>query len=683
MTTFLLKLTLCWGFFALLYTLLLRQETFFRANRAYLLGTTVLGVLLAAWPSEQLPVPVYETGEPMVILPVVAVGIQQAQETANAWESLDFLWVMYGLGAVLALLRMLWGLAKIAQMAMRGHAERLPDGCLLIQTEEAEVPFSFFKWVFVPAGLSGAKPQTPTFQTSNMEAMLAHERAHAHGWHSADVLLAELLCVALWFHPLAHWYRRALRTVHEYLADAEASRRTDKKQYGLLLIRQSQSGMPIAFANHFFQSPLKQRFVMLTKKASAPGRVLKFGLVAPLAVLFAVLFRQAPAIAQVVDKKHADFVRQLEAGGWMLTDTVVTFNPDTYEERIQIVRNSAAPEKDESGNLVYRYAEVQPQFPGGQEALTRFLQANLRYPEDAVKARAEAMVSVWLVVDEAGNLLKIKAHTNGGILPREDMEAEAERVVRDMPRWQPAQHKGKPVRCRVNFPIEFRLGAVPVATPNNSKIVVSDAETMPEYPGGQSALFQFLNDNLKYPEAAQAMKAEGTVYVKFLVNEDGSLSNIAPYYGNGNHERQELEAEAARIVSIMPKWKPAVKNGKVVKKEMILPFKFKLSDEDLSSEVDTPAEFPGGSPALMKFLAENIKYPEEAKKANAEGMAVIQFVVEKDGTLSNFENLKKDVRQDLTDEAMRVLRTSPKWTPATKDGQPVRVKMTLPIRFKL
>ena len=205
------------------------------------------------------------------------------EEVSNAWKELSLLWIVYWIGFVGMAARVLWGLAKIVLMAVRGQSERLSDGCLLIQTDEAKVPFSFFKWVFVPSLPQLSESSNPN-PNPNITLMLAHERAHAHGWHSVDVLFAEILCVVFWFHPVSHWYRSALRAVHEYLADADAARHADRKQYGLLLIGQSQSGMPIAFANHFFQSPLKQRLIMLTKKASAPVRAIKFGLVAPLAL---------------------------------------------------------------------------------------------------------------------------------------------------------------------------------------------------------------------------------------------------------------------------------------------------------------------------------------------------------------------------------------------------------------
>ncbi|MDO8367101.1 MAG: M56 family metallopeptidase [Saprospiraceae bacterium] len=569
MTIFLLKLTLCWGFFALLYALLLRHETFFRANRAYLLGTAILGILLATLPGEQMPVPEMDGG--MIALPEFTVGIQQVEAATSTWQDLDLLWIIYWAGFSLMTARVLWGLFRIMQMAVRGQSERLPDGCLLIQTAEAKVPFSFFRWVFVPAlpqlpeSLIPIKSGSGSSVENERALMLAHERAHAQGWHSADVLLAEILCIVFWFHPVAHWYRRALRTVHEYLADAAASRQADRKQYGLLLIGQSQSGMPIAFANHFFQSPLKQRLVMLTKKTSAPLRALKFGLVAPVAILFAMLFRQAPAIAQAVDEKHLAFVRELESNGWTEIDTVITFDPKTYTETVRFITKSSAPELDESGKLVYQYAEQQPQFPGGQEAMVKFLQDNLKYPEGARKAGAEGSTLVRFVVNYDGTISKVRAIAMSGFNVREDMLEESERVVLSMPKWIPAQHKGKKVACSLRLPINFSLANT------DAKSAVVD----PEFPGGMEAMGKFLSENIRYPETAKTAKAEGMAVVSFIIQEDGSLANIKQK-NTDEALHPALVEEAFRVVRSMPKWKPGLKEGKVVKSELCVPIKFKL-----------------------------------------------------------------------------------------------------------
>ena len=100
-------------------------------------------------------------------------------------------------------------------------------------------------------------------------------------------------------------------------------------------------------------------------------------------------------------------------------------------------------------------------------------------------------------------------------------------------------------------------------------------------------------------------------------------------------------------------------------------------------DVDVPPKFPGGETEMMKYLSSNIKYPESARKENAQGMVALGFVIEQDGSLSNVENLTSSAHAELVKEAIRVVKAMPKWEAGLKDGKPVKVKFTLPIRFKL
>lgn len=107
------------------------------------------------------------------------------------------------------------------------------------------------------------------------------------------------------------------------------------------------------------------------------------------------------------------------------------------------------------------------------------------------------------------------------------------------------------------------------------KEVLQTAEVMPQFPGGQNALFLFMAENTRYPAAAQQLGIEGTVYVGFIVEPDGSISNInilkgLPEGGSG------IEAEALRVTTLMPKWEPGMQDGNKVRVSYSLPFKFKL-----------------------------------------------------------------------------------------------------------
>lgn len=444
MLVFLLKLSLAWGAFALLYGLLLRQETFFRANRAYLLLTAAAGLALpfaAAWfPEKNLG-----AGLPVVHLPEVVVGLGRAAESSKMFGWAAILTWIYAAGAALATARLAWGLGQIFRLAARSRSERWPDGNWVRRADGVGLPCSFFGWVFIGKDFGDA-PESAQ--------ILAHERAHSRGWHSADVLFFECLCVVFWFHPLAHWYRRTARAVHEFLADEGAARTSNRKQYGLLLIRQSQSGLAPALANHFFTPQLKTRIAMLTKKASAPVRGLKYALALPLVPFFALLFQQNIALAQAMSSAE---IQKLEANGWIALDTVTTYDPATGKEDTKIVQRDLKPTLGSDGKLVYRVADVLPEFPGGMPELMKFMGNTMSYPAEARKAGAEGKVLVKFIVDETGRVNEARQADSGEANLHPALVQEAIRVILAMPRWKPATHHGKPVNCQMALPVKFRL----------------------------------------------------------------------------------------------------------------------------------------------------------------------------------------------------------------------------------
>lgn len=401
MVSFLLQLTLTWSLFALLYTLLLRRETFFQTNRHYLLTALALGFLLPLF-SRFVPGLMSGQGKtPVLLLSAVEVGWEKMELATSGWAWWNVPCWIWLAGSTVLFLRLLWGLAKLLRWGLKGQKARMADGCLLIRSNRAQLPFSFFRWIFVPSAFQPAE--------EDQALILAHERAHARHWHSADVLAIELLCAVFWWHPLAYWYRQALRTVHEYQADAHASGLFSKKQYGLLLIRQAQSGLPLVLANHFLQSPLKQRLIMLTKKATVPANRWKYSLPPLGLVLLALFFQQLPATAQ----KTGDL------------------------QEVQTL-------------------DQEPGFPGGQEAMAYYIANNLKYPEDARQSHSAGTVIVTFIVREDGSLSDIRTKTHEAKL-HASMEQEAARVVAAMPKWVPGKIKNRAVASELCLPIRFKL----------------------------------------------------------------------------------------------------------------------------------------------------------------------------------------------------------------------------------
>ena len=109
----------------------------------------------------------------------------------------------------------------------------------------------------------------------------------------------------------------------------------------------------------------------------------------------------------------------------------------------------------------------------------------------------------------------------------------------------------------------------------------------------------------------------------------------------------------------------------------------KKEQKSLVGEVDKPAEFPGGTDALMKYMSTQIKYPKESKDQGVEGRVFVGFVIDKNGSIKKVVLKKGTESKELNDEAIRVVKSMPKWSPAIKDGKKVASEMVLPIMFKL
>ena len=124
----------------------------------------------------------------------------------------------------------------------------------------------------------------------------------------------------------------------------------------------------------------------------------------------------------------------------------------------------------------------------------------------------------------------------------------------------------------MDAPVAPASVAVEEAPQDETFVIV---EQMPEFPGGQAALMQYLSTNIKYPEECRKMGVEGKVFVKFIVDQTGNIINAQVL--RGVPDGKLLEKEALRVVNAMPKWMPGKQGGKVVSVYFTLPISFKLA----------------------------------------------------------------------------------------------------------
>lgn len=198
-----------------------------------------------------------------------------------------------------------------------------------------------------------------------------------------------------------------------------------------------------------------------------------------------------------------------------------------------------------------------------------------------------------------------------------------------------------------------------------------------------------------YRKPADAKKYEN-VFISFVVEPNGTLSNIQVQGSDVQTKTKttkllpSVNREVTRVIRAMHKWTPAKKNGKAIRYRYEFNFKiheFELDPNEDAEQAEEIApnhvyeiveempEFPGGIEALFKWLSDNIKPHEEI------GRCVVEFIVEKDGSLSN-PKISKSKTPKLDAEAIRLVKAMPKWKPGKEKGKTVRVRYSLPIAFK-
>ena len=243
-------------------------------------------------------------------------------------------------------------------------------------------------------------------------------------------------------------------------------------------------------------------------------------------------------------------------------------------------------EDDNNEDEIYVLVEDNAGFPGGDDALRKYLKDHIQYPEMAKKNGTEGRVYVKFVVEKDGSITNIKVLRGIG----SGCDEEAVRVVSNMPKWNPGKQRRKVVRQYFNIPVKFSLEAdispeevIIIETEvepseetdkdNNEDEIFVFVEDNASFPGGVDARMKYLRENLKYPKMAIESGIQGTVYLKFVVEKDGSITNVKVLRGIGGG----CDEEAMRVVKNMPKWNPAKQRGKPVRVQFNMPIKFVLS----------------------------------------------------------------------------------------------------------
>lgn len=422
---YLLQVNLGIILFYALYKLICTRDTLFNSRRLILMLALILPFIIPLIDIREW----METRESLVMLtnfdysttiPEIVVGTAGTEPGNQVFVISEWIKNIYIAGILALSVRLIVQAIGLYLIILR-TPEKTVNGIRIKCMKDKSGPFSFFNWIFL---------NPDNVKEEEMSEILTHEMAHVRQRHSIDVIISELVNICCWINPFAWLMKREVRLNLEFLADRkvmDAGFATKSYQYHLLGLTYSHK---YGLSNNFNFSHLKQRIIMMNKKKTNGAGHIKYA-------LFAI-----PAFALLL-------------AGNISCSSEATKNDDVKEkaatEKPEVVEIPA--EKADTKDEVFMVVEQMPEFPGGMKELMTYLKDNIKYPKAAQDKKVQGRVIVQFVVEKDGT------PTEFNVIRSVDptLDAEALRVMKEMPKWKPGMQKGQAVRVKYTVPVSFKL----------------------------------------------------------------------------------------------------------------------------------------------------------------------------------------------------------------------------------
>lgn len=527
--------------FYLFYKWIWSREKYFKISRLLLFVMPILAAIVPLIPWRSLMRSSRTVGEVEAIDMLFSVNLSDFVVVAPHEEISYWVWGIAGLyllGSAFVFLRGLVEYLKLGAFFRKFKDSTCAmDGGMKLTIIDANIaPFSCFNRIVI---------SRRDYENNGTE-IIAHETMHIELKHSWDIVFANLIVVLQWFNPAAWLWKREFQLLHEYQVDDRILKSgIDAQKYQLLLIQKSVGEQMFNLGNSFNHGYLKKRIYMMLNNKKDSWTLLKLAFVGPLVVLLIALIGGTDGV--FAQTKSLDGV---------IGDGIEENIFPKLEESDRVTPPQDV--KKDKERVVYTVAEVMPEFPGGMAAMMKFLGDSINYPIEAKEKKIQGRVVITFVVREDG--VVVDPEIVRGV--EDSLDKEALRVVSAMPKWVPGKQDGKAVNVKYTLPITFRIP--------EEQVVYKEAE----FPGGEAEFYKFVSKNIKYPEKARLAGAEGDVVAFIVIDVDGNVSALSV-----NGENTYLKDELARVVKLMPKWKPAEKeDGTKVESKYPLPVLFKFAD---------------------------------------------------------------------------------------------------------
>ena len=627
-----LKVAVLIAVFYFCYRLLMERETMHRLNRIVLLSSILLSLALPL-----CVITLHKTieVEPMRVadypkLVITELGYISAEESVTPsieTNKMDFvknlfqpsvIFAIFLVGLLCRLLYIANSYRHLRRMIKDSEQYPLEDGVTLAVVDLPVAPFSWMRTIVL---------SRIDYEERN-PSIIAHERGHILLHHSWDIVFVEVLTALQWFNPVVWLLRRDLQTIHEYEADASVlSSGSDVSQYIQLLMRKATGTKACILANGINNSTTKKRINMMLVNKSSHRNSLK--LLALLPIVGVTLALNAETITDVV-YKNDEPQKQVPVKKGKKNATIKT----NANQGIQVIEVSKA---SEAADIEKTYETTVKQESEKNLALIVY------------DSKPEGEKPMLIVDDKIATIEQVRA------IPRDSVARMA--VMR----------KEAAIK---SYGTDAQNGAIIITTQKRQEEIDNEpvmpdvfdrAEEMPQFPGGHMGLIQYLSSNIRYPEDAKKTGAQGRVVVSFIVEKDGSISNVKVT----NPTYSSFDDEALRVVNAMPKWTPGKINGKPEKIKYSIPINFR-QDNDASPKAivnNLSMRVDGDNPKSTLIGTVNHVKIDNQDALNAD--------IEIDGKKAGVEELWRIQQSDI--ESMQIFE---------KDDQHPKVRLIITTKKK-
>lgn len=617
MIDFIITSSVCLTLFLAAYHLLLEKEKMHHFNRFYLLSSIVISLLIPFLNFEIIKEIPVEVSETVMVEGLIPSQAVFVEEETSVLPLI--IWSLYGLITFGFFIRFGKNLLELISKTKSNPSVKYQNANLVLLDEKV-LPHTFWNSIFI---------NFDDYNSRNIEDELyTHELVHVTQKHTFDILFIETLKTIFWFNPLFYFYKKAIQLNHEFLADEEVVKSCDNVPFYQTLLLQKNSINHVFLTSNLNYQVTKKRLIMMTKNTSKTLALLKKVAILPILVGMIYFF----CIEIVAQEKTSNPIEKKSTN----TETEKDKIRDSYYSNVQVILKDLR--KNISIDKMYEELSLEEK----REYLSWVpdMMIEKEIPEPLFEKMKTKNMAVWI---------------NGKTSSKEEIQ----KYKRTDFNYYTYSFVHKNARSK-RFPQEYQY------TLYTKKYFDENLKNSHLHFSNDTIKMVVSNKKDKFNKVADILSAN-----KMKVDTLVWFSNTKEEYNLYINDtvKKPKNAVAGKVVAgKYQETSSSVKKNKPEKLEVV------PIGKEADMEIPT---FPGGISEFYKFVAQNFKMP---KNFNSNEKMIVSFIVEKDGSLSTFE-VKKDLGSGTKEEAIRVLKSSPKWIPAKVNNETVRYQYVLPIQM--